>query len=131
MTSSSFSQLELSDDLFSTLEQEVVDLDSITERYGSLLGDSPLCVPPVEVLTANNFAFSSAVKEMSSKAGQALERIRRLIGHWARYKEGKEQVMPWVKGVELRMKQVAARSEGDLAPHVSPHDLLTEAKVGT
>ena len=94
--------------LFSTLEQEVVDLDSIMERYGSLLGDCPLpcVVPPVEGLTATNFAVSSA-----------LERIRRLIGHWARYKEGKEQV--------------AARSEGDLAPHMSPHDLFTEAKVGT
>lgn len=124
------SQLALSDDLFSTLEQEVVDLDSVMEAYGPHLDAGlPCTLPPVQVLMATNLSFASAVRQLDSVAKRALERLEHLIGQWARYKEGKGQLVPWVEGVEQRMKELLVREGRASVPRASPHDLLAETKV--
>ena len=109
----------------------MVDLDSVVEAYDSCLDvQLPCTLPPVQVLKATNQTFASAVKELNSAAKQALERLERLIGQWARYEEGKGQLVPWVEEAEQRVRQLLARGEeGDAVPRVSPHELLSETKV--
>ena len=128
----SLTQLKLSEGLVSSLEQEVSDLASVTEQYEVLLNTPLPCdIPTSDVLMATCCSFSSAREEMDTRSGEALGRLQHLIDSWVLYHKGKEDLLPCVEGVELRLKQLTARHEGVTVPRASPHDLLMEAEVGT
>ena len=80
-------------------------------------------------LVAVNKALVSEIKNLSASTEQAKLRLHLFIQWWEEFHINRDDILPWLKGMETRISQMMTRFISTLPPRVSPSDMLQELKV--